>query len=127
MFQLCTRAANDLSETQFNRHEARPPLPVTHRKVRCGLLSASAVPNALPLLKGMMMRRLTKIFATATLVLGMLTAVAEAHGGGPMGGLGASHTLHQLSTGYRVHNGHEPNCYVPEEFPKYPPWPPFCS
>ena len=73
------------------------------------------------------MKRLMTILATATLVLGMLTAVAEAHGGGRMGGLGASHTLHQFGPGYRVHNSHGPNCYFPEEFPKYPPWPPFCS
>lgn len=92
-----------------------------------------------------MMRRLMTILATATLVLGMLTAVAEAHGGGSMGGLGTSQigfgghagpyslvlhhdTRRQLPPpGYSVHNSHEPNCYVPDEFPKYPPWPPFCS
>jgi hypothetical protein len=91
-----------------------------------------------------MMRRLMTILATATLVLGMLSAVAEAHGGGRMGGLGASqigfgghpspyglglhhHTLHQLWPGYGVHNSYGPNCYFPKEFPKYPPWPPFCS
>jgi hypothetical protein len=90
-----------------------------------------------------MMRRLMTMLAAATLVLGVLTAAAEAHGSRRMGGLRSQirfgghpgpygsglhrHILHQLSPRYGVHNSYEPNCYFPKEPPKYPPWPPFCS
>jgi hypothetical protein len=90
-----------------------------------------------------MMRRLTTMLAAATLVLGVLTAAAEAHGSRRMEGLRSQirfgghpspygsglrrHIPHQLSPGYGAHNGYQPRCYFPEELPKYPPWPPFCS
>jgi hypothetical protein len=75
-----------------------------------------------------MMRRLMTILATAMLALGMLTAVAEARGGDRMGGLGDGQIEfggHPSLHGSGLH--HHPHCYVPDEFPKYPPWPPFCS
>jgi hypothetical protein len=90
-----------------------------------------------------MMSRLMTMLAAATLVLGVLTAAAEAHGsrrmGGPRGqirfgghpGPYASglrrHTPDQLSRGYGFHNSYHPKCNFPQETPKYPPWPPFCS
>jgi hypothetical protein len=90
-----------------------------------------------------MMRRLMTMLAAATLVLGVLTAAAEAHGSRRMGGPRSQirfgghpgpygsglhrHILHQLSPRYGVHTSYEPSCYFPKEPPKYPPWPPFCS
>ena len=89
-----------------------------------------------------MMRRLMTMLAAATLVLGVLTA-AQAHGSRRMGGLRSQirfgghpspygsglhrHIPHQLSPGYGVRNSYKPSCYFPQELPKYPPWPPFCS
>jgi hypothetical protein len=89
-----------------------------------------------------MMRRSMAMLAAATLVLGVLTA-AEAHGSRCMGGLRSQirfegnsspygsglrrHIPHPLSPGYGAYNSHQPRCYVPDELPKYPPWPPFCS
>jgi hypothetical protein len=85
-----------------------------------------------------MMRRLMTMLAAATFVLGVLTAAAEAHGSRRIGGLRSQvrfgghpspygSGLHQLSPGYGVNNSYQPRCYFPEELPKYPPWPPFCS
>ena len=90
-----------------------------------------------------MMRRLMTMLAAATLVLGLLTAAAEAHESCRIGGLRSQirfgghpspynsglhrHIRHQVSPGYGVHISYERSCYVPKELPKYPPWPPFCN
>jgi hypothetical protein len=44
-------------------------------------------------------------------------------------GLGfAHHAMHRdFLAGYGVGDSHAPNCYYPDELPKYPPWPPYCS
>jgi hypothetical protein len=35
--------------------------------------------------------------------------------------------LHVRRLGYGVHDGRSSGCYFPEEWPKLPPWPPFCN
>jgi hypothetical protein len=89
-----------------------------------------------------MMRRLMTILPAATLVLGALTATADAHESRRMGGLRSQirfgghpspysglhrHIRHQVSPGYGVNISYKPSCYFPVEPPKYPPWPPFCN
>jgi hypothetical protein len=80
---------------------------------------------------------------TAMLASSLLAAAAEARGGGHMEGLGNSHigirsnagpsgsplhhrAMDQSWSGYTTHSD-DHSCYYPEEAPKYPPWPPFCS
>jgi len=86
------------------------------------------------------MRRAITILATALLASSLLTGAAEARGGGGfggghMGGIGAGdhgfhgHAMHHL--GIRrdsgVYDGYASHCYYPDEAPKLPPWPPYCS
>lgn len=85
------------------------------------------------------MRRLMTMLAAATLVLGVPSAAAAAHGGrqlgsrirfggqpGPYGSGLQHHIWQQLSPGYGG-SSHRPSCYFPQELPKLPPWPPFCN
>jgi hypothetical protein len=92
----------------------------------------SAAPSALPPLKAsMMMRRLVTILTATTIVLGVLTAGAEAHGSRRPGSQirfgGHPGTRYQLAPGYGVRSSYQQSCFVPDEFPKAPPWPPFCN
>ena len=89
-----------------------------------------------------MTRRLMTMLAAVTLVLGVLTAAAEANASRRMGGLRNQisfgdhhpygsildhHIRHRLPHRQRVQSSHQPSCYFPDEWPKLPPWPPFCN
>ncbi|SRR6266404_1250705 len=95
-------------------------------------LSFSAVPNALPLRKAsMMMRRLITILTAATLVQGVLAAAAEANGSRRLGSqIRFGSIPGPYGSGLRQHIRHgngAHSCYFPDEWPKLPPWPPFCN
>jgi hypothetical protein len=89
-----------------------------------------------------MMRRLMTMLAAVTLALGVLTATAEANGSRRMGGLRSQIRFgdyrpyssildldiqHRVPPRYGVQGSRQPSCYFPDEWPKLPPWPPFCN
>jgi hypothetical protein len=89
------------------------------------------------------MRRYSMILVGAVFASNLLTFAAEARGqvvnngdrlgsGGGYIGVGGRSDKRASSLFYRSMSrsgyGHyHPRCYFPEEWPKLPPWPPFCN
>ena len=61
--------------------------------------------------------------------MGRIEGLGRVHVDGMAGGdhgLGFHHAMHRgFRAGYGIDDSS--NCFYPDELPKYPPWPPYCS
>ena len=71
------------------------------------------------------MRRMIIMLAATMLASILLTVAAEARDAA-YAGPAFRHQPGAQSWSRGASRGGGPNCYFPDEWPKYPPWPPFC-